>query len=345
MAGLSFDYESGGPHNHTMAGNVLVAMSPSRRLQIQGENIPGDWNSAENPYGLEFRPGISHGTMTNTTYILSPGLAAAKSGGAAFQDAAAIRAAAPWTDSSPRIVRASALLLINDTEQPHDFTAPTGTWAEASGKPVAKSVTVAPFRSAVLVRASDASGLPPYVLASGIDYRDANGGLGASRVAAKSKAAAKPAKPGAESAPASAPATTPAAAAPAAVSANKPDPAAWKRWVTLLRERTAEAAAGPKPPQYVSGLLRAKVTVLAVDGDQATIKITGGGEMTANLFGRIAPGDASQLARALVRGDEALGHAMAAFFSRCAAETAPYHEHLARAGEHTAEVEAAFTAK
>jgi hypothetical protein len=200
---------------------------------------------------------------------------------------------------------------------------------------VAKVVTVAPYRSAVLVRASDAAGLPPYVLASGIDYRAPTDRAAAPRTAGKPKAGAKPAKakPAEPAASSSAPA------------ADKPDPVAWKRWVALLRERTAAAAAGPKPPQYTSGLLRAKVTVLAVDGDQATLKITGGGEMTANLFGRIAPGDAAQLARALVRGDEALGHAMAAFFARCAMENGPYQEHLARAGEFTAEVEAAFAAR
>jgi hypothetical protein len=130
--------------------------------------------------------------MSGTVMITAAGTALAfLPGRAAVDDVAAVRQACPWFDPAVKPVRAATLLLVNDGEQAFDFPAPAGGWRDLAGKAIARTVTVAPFRSALLLREGDGAGLPPYVLASGIDYRAPPGPA----VAAKGKAKAKPKPP------------------------------------------------------------------------------------------------------------------------------------------------------
>src|SRR5690606_3897345 len=140
-------------------------------------------------------------------------------------------------------------------------------------------------------------------------------------------------------------AAKPRAARPAAATAVA-DPAAQTRWMDLLRQRTAAAIAGGKPPRFTSSLMRSEVAVLSVDGDQATLDLPRSGAVQAKLCGGRAPADGASLAAGLTQGtSDAEGHALVAFCARLAKDQAAYREHLALAGTFAAEVEGAFAAE
>jgi hypothetical protein len=109
--------------------------------------------------------------MSGSILVASQGMTLISQKGKHFDDPVAWKNADSWADPAPHIERATSLLLINDTDAAHDFPAPAGGWHLLDGKAIAKPVTVAPFRSLVVIRSGDAIGLPPYVMASGIDYR------------------------------------------------------------------------------------------------------------------------------------------------------------------------------
>lgn len=318
--------------DHTIADNVLIAITPGRR-PIYEEHIPGNWSGNDRARCIDFEDGIHYGTMSGTTLIASPNvpIAAGKGRSRDFQAVADLAIAERWADPQAKLLRATSLLLINDTAKPHAFPAPRGGWSGLDGKAISGEITVEPFRTAVLVRAAPPDQTPPYVLASGIDYRGPDGGIGVEARPAAEVAATKTA-------------AKPRAARPAATSAVA-DPAAQTRWMDLLRQRTAAAIAAGKPPRFTSSLMRSEVAVLSVDGDQATINLPGSGAMQANLFGRLAPSDGASLAAGLTQGtSDSEGHALAAFFARLAKDQAGYREHLALAGDFAAEVEGAFAA-
>ncbi|HYE08523.1 MAG TPA: right-handed parallel beta-helix repeat-containing protein [Planctomycetota bacterium] len=320
-AGLHLSGEKG-PQAHRLDGNVVAVLAPSRRLVLR-ENIPADWMANDYARAFEGEGPADFGRITGSTIIAAPGTVLANAGGTRWQDVAGWSQGCAWADGQARLVRATALLLINDTEREHAFDPPTGAWVDSAGKAVGKAVTVAPFRSVVLARGEAVDGLPPYILASGIDYRAPAGSAASAARTTTAKRAEKP-KP-----------------APSAQSAT-PSPDAWKRWLATLRDRAAIAARGRKPPRFRYSAIKAQVTVTALDGDHATLAIEGGGTLDADLFGRLAPVDAFSLAVDLLRDDLPESHALVAFFARCAGEAAVHGEHLAQAGDFAAGITAAF---
>ena len=189
MAGLHLSGKDGRAAGHAISGNVLATQETSRRLSF-AENIPANWKGNDRQRALSVEDRCDFGSMSGTVFVTVAGTALASvPGNGAIDDPSALKQACAWADPSPRALRGASLLLINDTEQSHDFPAPAGGWRDLAGKAIAKTVTVAPFRSALLVREGDGTALPPYLLASGVDYR-APPGKG---VATKSKTKAKPA--------------------------------------------------------------------------------------------------------------------------------------------------------
>jgi hypothetical protein len=314
--------------NHTISGNILVTQEPTRRTP-QAEQIPSNWLGNDFQRAIDFEPGINYGKMSGTTFVVLPGTpVAAVKGGSRIDEAAALAQAQSWADSQAKQLKASSLLLINDTAETFTFAAPRGGWSTLDGTSIKDGIEVAPFRSQVLVIAKAMGDLPPYIVASGIDYRAADPGA----------APAEPAVAKASSKSRPAPRATPAAAMTTTV-----DPEVMSRYVAALRERTITASASPRQPRFRYSVMRADITVLSVNGDQATIDLAGSGEMTANLFGRLAPSDGFALAQVLVNGtDDPEGNALAAFFARCAKDQVAYRKHLALAGNRAEEVTAAF---
>lgn len=156
---------SKGPQNHTISGNLLIAELPSRRT-VYPEQVPANWKGNDQPRAIDTEGGADFGTMSGTQVIASPGVALGLIGGQRRDDPKSWSSVAKWLDPAPTVQRATALLLINDSDKTVEMAVPSGTWALSSGGPAGKQVAVEPFRSVVLVAARDGAGLPPYVLAS-----------------------------------------------------------------------------------------------------------------------------------------------------------------------------------
>jgi hypothetical protein len=311
---------------HVIADNVLVAIDPPRALPPQ-ENAKNEGA----PRALGFEPGIDYGKLTGTT-LIAAGAAGLIGGSASFEDAAAWAKAERWGDAGARCERATPLLLINDTEQPHDFAAPGGGWSDLAGKPAAKAITVAPFHSVVLLRkGADAGGLPPYVCASGIDYR-ARSPFEAPTESVTAKAAKSAAAPREE------------ADVKHAYASTKPTAPAWTRRVEQLRDRVAELSRGRRPVEFDYSAMRQRVLVLGVDGANASLKLgDSASEVTAALFGpKLGAADAMAMALDAQRAEAPEQYALAAFFARCADDAAAYQRCLAHAGDLGAALEADF---
>jgi len=170
LSALHVSGKNGKAQDNTFSDNILAALDPPRRLTFP-ENIPANWKGNDFARCLDAGDDCDFGRMSGTALVASPGLALVSHKGRHFDDAAAWKSADGWADPSPHVVRETALLLINDTSSAFDFPAPAGSWHQLDGKAVAKALTVASFRSVLLVRSGEAGGLPPYVMASGIDYR------------------------------------------------------------------------------------------------------------------------------------------------------------------------------
>jgi parallel beta-helix repeat protein len=170
LSALHISGKNGKAQDNQFIDNILVALDPARRLSFP-ENIPANWKGNDYARCLDAGDEADFGHMSGTTLIASPGLTLISQKGKHIDDPAAWKAADSWADPAPHVERAASLLLINDTDVPHDFPAPAGGWHQLDGKAVAKALTVAPFRSVVVIRTGDGTGLPPYVMASGIDYR------------------------------------------------------------------------------------------------------------------------------------------------------------------------------
>jgi parallel beta-helix repeat protein len=163
-----------GPQKHAISGNLLIAETPSRRIPYP-EHIPADWKGNDHVRCLDAEGGADYGSMSGTLFVASPGTALLTIDRTRKDDTQGWAALGPWLDLAPKIQRATALILINDTEQSLEMPVPSGSWALASGGPAGKAVAVAPFRSQVLLAARDGAGLPPYVLASE-ETKDADAG-------------------------------------------------------------------------------------------------------------------------------------------------------------------------
>jgi parallel beta-helix repeat protein len=320
------------PQGHTLAGNVVVCLVPPRRRVQTGEQLAPN-GANDSPRGVTYTAGVDYGKMTGTIFVVPPGVPLMQDGGKRWEDPAAWRAALSWADPAPRVVKAAALLLANDTEQEAEVRPPGGGWVGLDGKAVGRGVKLKPYRGAVVVRDGGGEGLPPYVLASGTDYRDTAG----PRARAKPKAA-----PGGEDREAKKAADADKTAAEAAAQAT-PTPEAWARYVGRLRELAAAAVARRQFPRFASSVMGGPAVLEELAGNQADQRV-GGARATVDLFGRIPATDARSLALDLAREGDASAHAVAAFFCRCAQDGTGYAEHLRQAGAGAAEVEASFPA-
>ena len=156
--------------NHTISGNVLGVVSPTRR-QALTENL-ASW-AIPVASGLSYETGIDYGAMSGSTFVMPTASQAAHPSSGADQTVAAWQAAnASWAGSATA-VPGDPILLFNDTESTASIAVPAGTWHDLAGATVGSTVSVAAFRSVVLVGASAPPATPPYYAASGTDYRAA----------------------------------------------------------------------------------------------------------------------------------------------------------------------------
>jgi hypothetical protein len=170
LSALHVSGKNGKAQDNRFADNILVAIDPPRRLTFP-ENIPANWKGNDFARCIDAGDASDFGHMSGTTLVASPGLTLISQKGKHVDDPLAWKAADSWADPDPKVVRAVSLLLINDTDAVHEFPAPAGGWHQLDGKAIAKGLAIAPFRSQVVVRTGDGTGVPPYILASGIDYR------------------------------------------------------------------------------------------------------------------------------------------------------------------------------
>jgi len=177
-AGLGLSGDANDDQNHVLRGNLLAAVSPSRRL-VRPENLSKWWlppYPQPTPVALEYQPAIDYGQMTETTFIVpttGAGLVREENRSSDFTTLSSWATAAPsWaSEAGSRLVKGNAVLLFNDTEEDTVMAVPAGTWRLPDGSAVGTTVTVAPFRSVVLVTDAAVATAPPYHAASGIDWR------------------------------------------------------------------------------------------------------------------------------------------------------------------------------
>lgn len=175
-AGLGLSGNAGDAQNHSIAGNTLAAVVPTRRI-TRPENLSRWWlppYAAPTPVALQYQTDLTYGHMSGTTFIApASGAGLIRPEGAAdLSTLAGWTAAASWADATAsRMVGANAFLLFNDTEASAAVPVPGGSWTLPDGTAVGATVTLEPFRSVVLVTSAPVPHDPPYVAASGIDWR------------------------------------------------------------------------------------------------------------------------------------------------------------------------------
>jgi parallel beta-helix repeat protein len=168
LGGLHLSGNRKGPQNHTISDNLLIAETPSRRT-VHPEQIPANWKGNDHVRCLDADAGTDYGTMSGTLFIASPGVVLVDLDGNRKDDPKAWPSLGKWLDPAPKVQRATALILINDTDKAVELPAPSGTWTLSGGGMASKTVPLEPFRSVVLLAARDGAGLPPYVLASELE--------------------------------------------------------------------------------------------------------------------------------------------------------------------------------
>lgn len=176
-AGLSLSGDAGDQQGHTIVDNTFVALStPGGRIE-RPENLSMWWlppYPEPVPVGLEFEAGLDYGAMSGTTFVTSHAEAGAvRAGDTLYDTVDAWAAAASWADPTrSRVLRTrSALLVFNDTESRRPVALPAGEWTRLDGTAAEQSLVLEPFEGAVLLT-EDAYDGPPYLAASGIDWRD-----------------------------------------------------------------------------------------------------------------------------------------------------------------------------
>ncbi len=159
--------------SHTLAGNLLaIGARPWRPFHGQIQNL-ADWAS-QNDHLLAFATftdrDLDYGTMSGTLLLTRDGADFVYRDGNTPRTLAQWRAEeSAWADPTPTTYQGSGYLFINDTESTVAFPLPAGvTWLQLGGTAVGTTVSLAPFRSVVLLASSgSAAGLSPYYLASG----------------------------------------------------------------------------------------------------------------------------------------------------------------------------------
>ncbi len=159
--------------NHTIAGNLLaIGARPWRPFPGQVQTL-ATWAS-QNDYLLGFATftdrDLDYGTMSGTRLLTRDGTDFVYRDGNTQRTLAQWKSEeAAWADPAPATYQGNGYLFINDTEANVAFPLPTGiTWQQLGGSAVGSTVSLAPFRSVVLLAGpGSTAGLSPYYLASG----------------------------------------------------------------------------------------------------------------------------------------------------------------------------------
>jgi parallel beta-helix repeat protein len=165
--------------SHTITGNTLVSTLPSRRI-VRPENLSHWWlppYGEPHPMALEYDTAGDYGLMSHTAFVspmTADGVMRSKPDNTLYDTLGGWTAAASWASAAgSSLERANAVLLFNDTDSEAVMEVPTGSWTFPGGGAVGSTVTLAPFRSTVLVTTDPIAADPPYHAASGIDWRAA----------------------------------------------------------------------------------------------------------------------------------------------------------------------------
>jgi parallel beta-helix repeat protein len=178
LAGLSLGgYESAASgvlqENNTLQNNLLaIGARPWRPAPGQVQTLAA-WAS-QNDYLLGFATfadfDIDFGTLTGTRLLTQNGAdLVLRDGGTSRSLAQWQTEEAAWADPAPTTYQGNGYLFINDTEATVACPLPSGvTWQQLGGGAVGATVSLAPFRSVVLLATGGSvAGLSPYYLASG----------------------------------------------------------------------------------------------------------------------------------------------------------------------------------
>ena len=341
LAGIALGIENNNrrPQKHTLTNNILVVDSRFRSAPAKPENIPTDWKGNDRPTGISYDPAVDYGTATGTVAIAAQGTDLARSGGKGFKDAASWKADANWGDASAKVVRAEAVLLINDGEQSTEMMVPPGTWLTTNGERFGKSVKIEPFRSVVLVSVGPVPPtVSPYTLASSRDVvkgASPHDGKGREGRPTGSAMSGDGVSAGTHS--------TSIVTGPAAEFNNKPTAAAKTLFLQRLKDGTASAIAEGRFPRFYYLAMKADVQVVALAGSQATLKVLpDSGTIQYRIFENLSPTEGLNLSRALLRQDHPEDHAAVAFYARWDGKMDLYKEHIALAGSTAESVKFAF---
>ena len=162
---------------HSITGNTLVSTEPSRRID-RPENLSHWWlppYAEPDPVALEYDSPADYGYMSHTTFVaptMVAGVIRKKPDDTLFNTLGEWTADASWASSTGSLIsRSNAILLFNDTEESAVMTVPAGSWTRPDGSAVGATISLQPFRSAVLITTAAVPATPPYHSASGIDWR------------------------------------------------------------------------------------------------------------------------------------------------------------------------------
>ncbi len=177
-AALGLYIDNNPNQGHSITGNTLVSTGPTRRI-IRPENLSHWWlppYAEPDPVALEYDAPADYGSMSHTTFVAPTtvaGVIRKKPDDTIFSTLGEWTAdASSWASSTGSLIsRSNAILLFNDTEEAATMTVPPGTWTLADGSTVGGTISLQPFRSAVLITSAAVPTTPPYHAASGIDWR------------------------------------------------------------------------------------------------------------------------------------------------------------------------------
>jgi parallel beta-helix repeat protein len=176
-AALGLYVDANPNQGHVITGNTLVSTEPTRRID-RPENLSHWWLPPyvePIPVALEYDAPADYGSMNHTTFVAPSSLAGVirkEPAGTLFSTLGEWTADAAWASAAGSLIsRSNAILLFNDTEEAVTMPVPVGSWTLPDGSAVGSTITLQPWRSAVLVTAAAVSPSPPYYAASGVDWR------------------------------------------------------------------------------------------------------------------------------------------------------------------------------
>jgi len=179
-AALGLYVDSNPNQGHMITGNTLASVEPTRRID-RPENLSHWWlppYAEPIPVALEYDAPADYGSMSHTTFVAPASLSGVirkEPDGTLFSTLGEWTADAVWASATGSLInRSNAILLLNDTEDSAVMAVPAGSWTRPDGSAVGPTITLQPWRSAVLVTGATVTPQPPYYAASGIDWRADN---------------------------------------------------------------------------------------------------------------------------------------------------------------------------